>query len=546
VSRGESIRNRFAISAAALAGVIAFVQSYRRWLDPIIDSGRDLYIPEQLRLGAHLYRDILYYYPPLTPYLLAAVTAVTGSSLGAYIAIGLATALLTAIAIWLIVRPLAGEFAAAAALLIFFSFSMAGVGGWGSNYLFPYAHAATFAMLFFLWTAATIVTAWRESPASRAASPTFALLLLLAASWTKIEYALFSAILLVFLTLTRRMRWTWLVAYAASMSAIAVIAMAIFDLGTLRANVLPPSLLGGASARAFYAHVTGANAWQGNLVLAAEGAALVTLFAALLAAWERRPRLRPAIFIAIGMTSVLLANDTFFRAWTLLQLALMPFAIRRPREPLALLLVISLCASSRIYLNITPAWYGFVFMIPVVVLMVYVFFEWLPRRGLYSRATAAAWALPFVLVAASGLLAAHAAYSEGEPVTTKRGAYVDRLPQRAAAMQLLLQHLERVHARELVVMPEGLTINYLASVRTRMRYQTFTPVEIAGDEQAVIADLDAKRPRYVLIVPRDVREFGYRGFGLDYGQAIVAWLRARYTVEARFGAMVLLRRTRRG
>jgi hypothetical protein len=517
-----------------LAGAIAFVQSYRGWLDPIIDSGRDLYIPEQLRLGAHLYRDILYYYPPLTPYLLAGVTAITGSSLGPYIAIGLVTALLTAIAIWLIVRPLAGELAAAAALLIFFSFSMAGVGGWGSNYFFPYAHAATLAMLFFLWAAVTIVAA-RQRPA-------LMLLLLLAASWTKIEYALFSAVVLLFLAITRRVRWTWLAAYAASMAALAAIAIAIFGFDTLRANILPPSLLGGSSARAFYARVTGANAWQGNLVLAAEGAALVTLFAALLAVWERRPRLRVAIFIAIALTAFLLANDTFFRAWTLLQLALLPFAIRRPREPLALLLLFSLCASSRIYLNITPAWYGFVFMTPVVVLMVYVFFEWLPQRGLFSRATAMAWTLPFVIVAASGLLAARAAYSDAVPVTTKRGVYFDRLPQRAAAMRLLLQHLDRVHAPELVVMPEGLTINYLANVRTPMRYQTFTPVEIAGEEQAVIADLDAKQPRYVLIVPRDVREFGYRGFGLDYGQPIVAWLRARYIVEARFGAMVLLRR----
>jgi hypothetical protein len=31
--------------------VVALAQSWNRWLDPIVDAGRDLYIPEQLRHG---------------------------------------------------------------------------------------------------------------------------------------------------------------------------------------------------------------------------------------------------------------------------------------------------------------------------------------------------------------------------------------------------------------------------------------------------------------------------------------------------------------
>ena len=67
------------------AGVVAAAQSWNRWLDPIIDTGRDLYIPEQLMQGAKLYRDIRYQYPPLAPYLLAAITRVTGSSLASHL-----------------------------------------------------------------------------------------------------------------------------------------------------------------------------------------------------------------------------------------------------------------------------------------------------------------------------------------------------------------------------------------------------------------------------------------------------------------------------
>ena len=63
------------LAAIVAAAAIALAQSWDRWLDPIIDAGRDLYIPEQLRHGARLYADIRYNYPPLAPYLLAAITA---------------------------------------------------------------------------------------------------------------------------------------------------------------------------------------------------------------------------------------------------------------------------------------------------------------------------------------------------------------------------------------------------------------------------------------------------------------------------------------
>ena len=514
--------SRLLSALVAVAATVAFSQSYLRWLNPIIDAGRDLYIPEQLRLGATLYHDILYFYPPLTPYLLAMITALTGSSLAAYIGIGAVTALLTAIALVAIVRPLAGTEAAAAVLLVFVSFCVAGVSGWGSNYFFPYAHAATFAMLFLLGGVALLL---HERPA-------LALALLLASSWTKLEYVVFASAVVVFAAIARRISWKAFALYWIAAAASLGAAIAFFGAETLRANILPPSLLGGSAARAFYAHVNGTDQWQSNLLLAARGAVLIVAFVLLL-----RMKRNALTWIALAAVTVLLANDTFFRGWSLLQLALIPYAIRRPREPLALLLLLSLCGTSRIFLNLTPVWYGFVFILPVLLLIAYVLFAWLPERGVYTRPSALLWLPLIVAICASGLIAAHRTYDGGHPVTTPRGTYYDRSPSNGE----MLAYLRRNHARELVVMPEGLGLNYLANVRTPLRHQTFTPAEIAGAEGPVVAELASKRPRYVAIVPRDVREFGYRGFGLDYGREITAFLRANYEVEQRFGDIVLLR-----
>jgi len=71
------VKRRDWVWIAILVLTLAFVivRANHRSLDPIIDTGRDLYIPEQIRHGVKLYSDILYYYPPVAPYLLATVTA---------------------------------------------------------------------------------------------------------------------------------------------------------------------------------------------------------------------------------------------------------------------------------------------------------------------------------------------------------------------------------------------------------------------------------------------------------------------------------------
>ncbi|HEX8171629.1 MAG TPA: hypothetical protein VF824_13920, partial [Thermoanaerobaculia bacterium] len=396
--------------------------------------------------------------------------------------------------------------------------------GWGGNYFFPYSYAATMGMLLLLAALAALL---RERQALACA-------LLVAATWTKLEYAFCAIVLVALFTRVRTM-----LAYALSLLVVIGASAAAFGITPLHDGVLPRSLLGGASAKFFYGAVSGLREWPQHLAQAARGALLVALFAMLLAAWERKPRLRVVIAVALLVTSLALANDTFFRGWLLLQLALIPFAWRARREPFALLLAVALCTTSRIPLNLTPAWYGFVFALPVELLIVYVLFAWLPSRGLYSQRTALLWLPLFALLAASALVSAHALYAEATEVVTPRGTIRDRSPQRARELAALLAHLR--HAQTLAVLPEGIAINYLANVPTPLRYTTFTPAEIAGDEAAVVRDLAEHPPQYVVLAPRDVREFGSRGFGADYAQSIVRYLAARYAVDARFGSFVVLR-----
>src|SRR5438105_5157078 len=68
---------------AALAGTAAFfvATSWRKWPDPLIDFGQQLYNAWQLSNGAVLYRDVSCLYGPLSQYFNAAIFWMFGPGL---------------------------------------------------------------------------------------------------------------------------------------------------------------------------------------------------------------------------------------------------------------------------------------------------------------------------------------------------------------------------------------------------------------------------------------------------------------------------------
>lgn len=528
------------VAVLAVAAFMLF-RANGRALDPIIDTGRDLYIPEQIREGVKLYRDILYYYPPLTPYLLALITAVTGSSLAAYTGIGAAIALATAASIYAIGRVVASPAAAGSAALLFAGCSIYSISGRTSNYLFPYAHAATLAMLFLLAGAAFLLVWAYADRRARWLAP--GLLFLLAASWTKLEYVVFAGLLLIVVAVVHRMSIRWLAAYIA-VGIASVIAVDRFFSDApqghhwLFDNVLASALLKGASARHFYRQVSGFDAIGPNLFAAFAGALAIGGIVVAIRVSDRWQWRGAAIVTAIVTTAIaILAGTIFFRGWAIAQLILLPFALRRPREPLLIVLTLSLCGSSRVFLRMTPEWYGFVFLVPAYILIAYTLIEWLPLRGLYSQRAARLAVVPLFVIAAQVVIAENWLLARRTfPVRSDRGVFYDANGGRAAILDAFIERMRVIHPRSLVVVPEGLTLNYLTRIRTPLSFHTFTPVEVAGPEieAQIIEDLTAHPPEYIAVVSRAVTDFGYRGFGLDYDRKLAAVINQRYTVYERW------------
>lgn len=88
----------------------------------------------------------------------------------------------------------------------------------------------------------------------------------------------------------------------------------------------------------------------------------------------------------------------------------------------------------------------------------------------------------------------------------------------------------------LAVLPEGAMVNYLSRRRNPTGYLVWNPVELKFFGESMIAAFENNSPDYVLLLPREVSEFGVRPFGQDkgFGLELMQWVRTHYEPVVRF------------
>jgi hypothetical protein len=211
------------VLAAALPFVVFGVLlavSWNRWIEPFVDSGRELMIPWRLAHGERLYRDLHFHHGPLGPWLAAIVDAAAGPSLPARLGLCVAIAVFHLGALWALARnwlsplraALAVSVAAATALFL-------RPGGW----LFPFSLDVALAVAAL--TAALALGAREDSPRADAAAGACVLAALLA----RPELGFAGAVILSFAARRRPRR---IVALGVAPAAAAAAGYAAVSLGT--------------------------------------------------------------------------------------------------------------------------------------------------------------------------------------------------------------------------------------------------------------------------------------------------------------------------
>jgi hypothetical protein len=123
-----------------LAFVLMTIMTWKRWVLPFQDSGREMLTPARLAAGETLYRDVGSPYGPLPAYLDALVLRLLGKDLDVLIALRLTFALLGVEALRRLARRLVHEGRSASVITAFVVVSC--LFGNGGNWPFPYSVAA--------------------------------------------------------------------------------------------------------------------------------------------------------------------------------------------------------------------------------------------------------------------------------------------------------------------------------------------------------------------------------------------------------------------
>ena len=127
-----------------LAAVAALAVSWQSWIDPFVDSGREMDVPWRLLQGERLYGDITYYYGPVGPWVNALALRLLGND---WLSLELVCAALSAlifVLLFRLTRRAGGLLSAVTATTLAAAVCMGAPRG--GAFIFPYSSSSLFAL----------------------------------------------------------------------------------------------------------------------------------------------------------------------------------------------------------------------------------------------------------------------------------------------------------------------------------------------------------------------------------------------------------------
>lgn len=573
-----------------LAGLIIWflAVSWRRWPDPLIDFGRELYVPWRLANGALLYRDVDEFYGPLSKCCNAILFIFFKPGLMVLVAANLVVFGAITAVLYLILRRAWGFGAALFATAVFiavFGFSQF-VSSGNYNYATPYSHEATHGSLVCLLLVFVLAQWVQEATRWRSflAGLLFGLTALL-----KPEI-LFAAVVITVVAILERWRlWRWPNSLVTMIWIVgALLPTAAFTLYFLRfvplqeavlyackgwVNILSPRFTNNKVELGFlgfdqpWLHL-GQHALATLAACTLIGA--ITMIGRLSERIQRRWMLISiGACLPIGLAWFASSNITWGEVgrclFGLIFLYLIGSALSIPPEQTQiddksvritrrLIVFLALAMMARMILNGRIYQYGFYqAALAAIVISAFLIGELPARLGLRRRGQTI-MVIGIVALIVSGVVSlsrqsAQLLRIKTFPISEGRDRFYAFPPQVeptgetvATVTKLVTDHRP---VQSLLVLPEGVMINYLTHLpSTVAEVFFFSAATEEGREAEIVRRLESNPPDVVLFIRRDLSEYGIQRYGdrPGNGALILAWLANNYRVDFRTERAAMLMR----
>lgn len=141
----NNVTNFIYIVTILITFISLLLFTWNTWADPVIDFGREVYIPWQITQGQHLYKDLAYFNGPLSPYFNAMIFKMFGSNLHTIFITNIFLLILFLIILWKLIYHLSDRFTAFIGTIVticVFSFNQTTTIS-NYNFIAPYSHEMT-------------------------------------------------------------------------------------------------------------------------------------------------------------------------------------------------------------------------------------------------------------------------------------------------------------------------------------------------------------------------------------------------------------------
>jgi hypothetical protein len=381
------------------------------------------------------------------------------------------------------------------------------------------------------------------------------LALALLAMLSKQEAGLAIGLVYLLACLTGAVHWRVMAAAVVAGGLVGLALLALFSAGGPEEHALFEENLmkfaGAGPASSFFQRVAGLDAPEENLsraLLAALGFALLAALANYIGRCLRTVREGEAgrilpVFVAsaacLGLLFWLTTASNIAAAPLLAGVIGLVQLARNRRDVTVLFCGFVLASAIRIPLKYTPLWYGFALAAPVYPWLIDLFGRRIPQWFSHPAAVRLVLGLAGLLIVIRFEIdSRRVASGMSMPIETAKGVLYD-YPIRAEPINEFLAYLqqrEKPADATMVVLPEGVSLNYFAGLENPTAYYLFIPPEIPDvrTEHRMLDELEATRPDFMVINSRNLDEFGVQGLGHDYGQGLLQWTFANYDLEREF------------
>ncbi len=558
----------------AVLALLMFAWRWERWGAFMIDTGRELYVPWRILKGEVLYKDLAWFNGPLSPYVNAFLFFLFGTGIKTLVLPNFLLLLSFTFFLYKVVAGKAGNTAATVCAVLFLtSFALGQLLIYDLfNYLLPYSYCATYGFYSSVLSVYFFSRGFSEGKPRRFVAGGFFLGLTYLTKPELFLAAFIADIFFLWLTTNPRqgkgglkslllpslpaflvppaLAFLFLLASASLQAALKGIAggwlhafnpklsslyfyrrvMGILDpmksLGTMGLSLVCYGIVFGA--------IYGVSFLPGVLKVkrrTVTGALLLALALPVLLLWRHIPFLK----VLRPLTVILLVVFLFkFQACLKEWKAGRQGATHAIEAGWALF---SLALLAKIFLNVNFYDYGFYLAVPGTMILVIILLERIPklvqkRGGDPTVFKAGAIAIISVIIIYHLYLSAYNISFKD----TRFGWGADALMIEKGEAYLAenLEEYIQTHTREnepFLVFPEGVMLNYLFRRPTPTPFYNFMPPDIIMfGEENIIKALKKNKPRFSVLLPKYMPEYGVKEFGRGYAEKLHKWLTKNYTI----------------